>query len=93
MTAQEQAFSFNQIINNALAYKRQLLVANTLAIIAAILSVPIPLILPLMVDEVLLNQPGVAIEWMNQVLPENWHTAVIYISLALIFCLIDLSDF
>ncbi|MCW8930211.1 MAG: ABC transporter ATP-binding protein/permease [Gammaproteobacteria bacterium] len=81
----EESFSFNQIVKFAVQYKKQLIYANIIAIIAALLSVPIPLILPLMVDEVLLNKPAAAIAAMNTFLPEVWQTAIFYIITALLF--------
>ncbi|MDX2506199.1 MAG: ABC transporter ATP-binding protein [Gammaproteobacteria bacterium] len=54
------------------------------AIVAAILSVPIPLILPLMVDEVLLDKPAMALSYMDMILPVSWHTATAYIFTALL---------
>lgn len=78
-------FSFSQIITSAFRYKKQLIYANIIAISAALLSVPIPLILPLMVDEVLLNKPASAIEAMNTFLPAGYQTAIFYIITALIF--------
>ena len=84
MNAISEHFSFNQIIASALQYRRQLIAANIIAMIAAILSVPIPLILPLMVDEVLLNQPAMAVEFLNQFLPVSWQIANVYIITALL---------
>ena len=81
---QHEHFSFQRIVNAALHYKKQLIYANIIAIIAALLSVPIPLILPLMVDEVLLNKPADAIAFMDQYLPLDWHTGSIYIITALL---------
>ena len=46
------------IIRIALKHKRELIIANFVALLGAIASVPIPLLMPLMVDEVLLHQPG-----------------------------------
>lgn len=77
-------FSFNRIIASALQYKKQLIYANIIAIIAALLSVPIPLILPLMVDEVLLNKPAMAVDTMNSILPDDLHQGVFYIITALL---------
>ncbi len=79
-----EKFSFNRIIGSALQYRKQLIYANIIAIIAALLSVPIPLILPLMVDEVLLNKPAAAIEAMNSVLPAGFQTGIFYIITALL---------
>ncbi|MCP3850354.1 MAG: ABC transporter ATP-binding protein [Gammaproteobacteria bacterium] len=81
----KDGFSFNQIISSAIQYKKQLVYANIIAIIAALLSVPIPLILPLMVDEVLLNKPASAVDAMNTFLPSDYQTAIIYIITALLF--------
>ncbi|MCU7800357.1 MAG: ABC transporter ATP-binding protein/permease [gamma proteobacterium symbiont of Lucinoma myriamae] len=83
MDNQDEHFSFKRIIRSATQYKKQLIYANFIAIIAALLSVPIPLILPLMVDEVLLNKPAISVSFMNQFLPLDWHTGTIYIITAL----------
>lgn len=80
----QEYFSFKQIISSAGQYRKQLIYANILAIIAAILTVPIPLILPLMVDEVLLNKPAMAVSAMDTILPDDWQTATMYIITALI---------
>ncbi len=83
ITPEQESFSFKQIIASARHYKQQLIYAHILAILAAVLSVPIPLILPLMVDEVLLDKPAMAVSFMNTFLPFSWHTATIYIITAL----------
>lgn len=59
--------------------KPALIRAHGIAILAALLSVPIPLLLPMLVDEVLLHQPGVSIEWLQRVFPESWHGPLLYI--------------
>lgn len=53
----------------AVEHKRSLVIANLLAILATLCSVPIPLLLPLLVDAVLLEQGGQALQLMNRVLP------------------------
>ncbi len=80
----EQSFSFNQIIASAFEDKKRLVFANILAIIAALLSVPIPLILPLMVDEVLLDKPAMSISIMDSFLPISLQYASAYIITALL---------
>ncbi|WP_237467873.1 ABC transporter ATP-binding protein [Vibrio stylophorae] len=65
-------------------YKHRLMIANLIAIAATLVTVPIPLILPIMVDEVLLKQPGQAIHFFNQILPSEWQSATGYIALAFI---------
>ncbi len=53
-----QKYTFNQIFKEILKHKTKLIKANIIAIIAVFISVPIPLLLPLLVDEILLNKPG-----------------------------------
>jgi ATP-binding cassette subfamily C protein len=36
--------------------------------------------MPLLVDEVLLNQPGTLVGWMRALFPAAWHGPVLYIS-------------
>ncbi|WP_394244396.1 ABC transporter ATP-binding protein [Vibrio astriarenae] len=67
------------LITQAKNHKKPLIVANIIAVIATLLSVPIPLLMPLMVDEVLLNQPGKGLEYLNTVLPQSWQNATGYI--------------
>ena len=65
-----------------LAHRRELTKANLIAILGAVVSVPIPLLIPLLVDEVLLHKPGVAVATMNRLFPESWHQPLVYILLA-----------
>lgn len=60
-------------------HKGKLIFANVVAILATIISVPIPLLMPLMVDEVLLNKPATGIELMNSILPSSLHNPTGYI--------------
>ncbi|MDR9828669.1 ABC transporter ATP-binding protein [Vibrio sp. FNV 38] len=69
------------LITQAKNHKKALIGANIVALIATLLSVPIPLLMPLMVDEVLLDQPGKGIDYLNMMLPEGWHTPTGYIFL------------
>ncbi|MCK5888437.1 MAG: ABC transporter ATP-binding protein [Methylococcales bacterium] len=43
-------------------------------------SVPVPLLMPLLVDEVLLQHPGHITHTLNQFIPVEWQIPVIYIS-------------
>ncbi|ADT87096.1 ABC transporter, ATP-binding protein [Vibrio furnissii NCTC 11218] len=61
-----------------------MLYANAIAIVATLISVPIPLLMPLMVDEVLLNQPGTGLAVMNHWLPTAWQTPTGYIMFTLL---------
>lgn len=60
-------------------HKKQLLIANIIAIFATALSVPIPLLMPLLVDEVLLDNPASGIKLLNLVMFDTWQTPLGYI--------------
>lgn len=63
----------------ALSHRRELLSAQLVAILAALASVPVPLLMPLLVDEVLLNKPGMAIATLNRVFPSSWQGPMQYV--------------
>lgn len=50
----------------------RLWLGQALAFMGAIVAVPIPLLMPLLVDEVLLNQPGRLTQFMTWLLPQTW---------------------
>jgi ATP-binding cassette subfamily C protein len=62
-----------------LRHKRELILANVIAVLGTLASVPIPLLMPLMVDEVLLDQPGVLVQVMNNIFPQSWWGPTTYI--------------
>ncbi len=74
-----ETFAWPYILGIALEHRRELVIAHAVAILAAMLSVPIPLLMPLLVDEVLLGRPGVAVAAMQQLFPEAWWGPVLYI--------------
>jgi len=76
---QTDRISWSQIFKTASSYKNSLMQANFIAIIAAVLSAPVPMLMPLLVDEVLLDKPGFLIEGMNLAFPENWWGPGFYI--------------
>ncbi|QIA63693.1 ATP-binding cassette domain-containing protein [Vibrio astriarenae] len=76
------------LYQQAIKHKKRLVIANYLAIVATLISVPIPLLLPLMVDEVLLNQPSVGVAWMDKLLPETWQMPTAYIVLCLLMIIV-----
>ncbi len=79
--------SWKQIRRLALQHKKALWVANGVAVMATLCSVPIPLLLPLLVDEVLLKHGTAALQVMNHLLPAGWQSAVGYIGLMLLITL------
>jgi len=64
-------------------HRRALVLGNLVALLAVMASVPVPLILPVLVDEVLLDRPGKFVATTAPWFPEAWHGPVLFILLAL----------
>ncbi|CAH1569411.1 ABC-type multidrug transport system, ATPase and permease component [Vibrio jasicida] len=79
MNPKNDTISRSWLITQVKKHKSKLIVANLIAVLATLISVPIPLLMPLMVDEVLLDKPASGLAAMNAVLPETWHTPTGYI--------------
>ncbi|HHG3528460.1 TPA: ABC transporter ATP-binding protein [Vibrio parahaemolyticus] len=79
MIPKNDTISRSWLITQVKKHKSKLILANLVAIVATLISVPIPLLMPLMVDEVLLDKPASGLSAMNAVLPEAWHTPTGYI--------------
>jgi ATP-binding cassette subfamily C protein len=65
-------------------HRRQLVLANAVALLAVTAAVPVPLLLPLMVDEVLLHHPGKMVAAIGAWFPAAWHGPVLFIGAALL---------
>ncbi|HDM8204197.1 TPA: ABC transporter ATP-binding protein [Vibrio harveyi] len=79
MNPKNDTISRSWLITQVKKHKSKLILANLIAVLATLISVPIPLLMPLMVDEVLLDKPASGLAAMNVVLPEAWHTPTGYI--------------
>ena len=66
------------------SHRRRLLLANFTALLAVAAAVPVPLLLPLMVDEVLLHHPGRMVAAIGAWFPAAWHGPVLFIGTALL---------
>ncbi|ODZ58218.1 ABC transporter ATP-binding protein [Vibrio parahaemolyticus] len=87
MIPKNDTISRSWLITQVKKHKSKLILANLIAIVATLISVPIPLLMPLMVDEVLLDKPASGLSAMNAVLPEAWHTPTGYIFFTLFLVL------
>ncbi|MBN3561812.1 ABC transporter ATP-binding protein [Aliamphritea spongicola] len=81
-------YNWRYIFSIAREYKPELIKANLIALVATIASVPLPLLMPLLVDEVLLGQPATLVEICQQLFPESWQGAVLYITAILVLTII-----
>lgn len=75
-----QHYTWRRIARLALAHRPRLVKANLIAILATVVSVPVPLLLPVLVDEVLLDKPGPVLPVMDSILPAGWQMPVVYIA-------------
>ena len=75
----ERSYTWRRIYELTLQHKPQLVKAHIIAFFAMLATVPLPLLLPILVDEVLLNQPGWIVGGLNEILPAGWQTAFYYI--------------
>ena len=69
-------------------HRARLLQANLIALLAVAAAVPVPLLLPLMVDEVLLQHPGKMVAAIGAWFPAAWHGPVLFIGAALLLTLV-----
>ncbi|MEJ2328825.1 MAG: ABC transporter ATP-binding protein [Gammaproteobacteria bacterium] len=77
---EKKPYSWNQLMTMILSHRRELVIANLIAVLGAFTAVPVPLLIPLLVDEVLLQKPGGAVSFMNNLFPESWHGPILYIT-------------
>ena len=87
-TPRVDRLTWAEIRRLALRHKKALWIANGVAVLATLCSVPIPLLLPLLVDEVLLGNGDGALKVMNHALPAAWQQAAGYIGLMLLITLV-----
>ncbi len=79
--------TWSGIFSELRQYRARLVLANVLALLAVLASVPVPLLLPLMVDEVLLGRPGAMVATIGPWFPARWHGPVLFIGAALVLTL------
>ena len=81
----KKSITIKTIFNLILEKKPTLIYGQIITILAILISVPIPLLLPVMVDEVLLNKPGQIVESINFFLGHtNAFTYIAIVSIAVI---------
>lgn len=80
-------YSFKTFLTEAKKYKKELVYANILALLAVIVSTPAPLIMPILVDEVLLHKPGVVVHTIDKILGHS-SPAYTYVLLMLLLVIV-----
>jgi len=77
-----QKITFKSIFNSLLKYKKELILANIIAICAVIISLPIPIMIPLLIDEIILKKPSFILPFIEQFIGEG-REAYIYVFIVL----------
>jgi len=67
----------------ALEHKKALVYSHLIAVLATVASVPVPLLMPLLVDEVLLHKPGIVMATIDLVALPEWRQPILYIGVVL----------
>lgn len=75
--------SWRGLLEQLRAHRGRLIQGNFAALLAVAASVPVPLILPILVDEVLLHKAGAFVATVGPWFPESWHGPFLFIAVAL----------
>ena len=88
VTLRSQAYSWSEVVHMVLSHRKELIIANIIAVLGTLAAVPVPLLIPLLVDEVLLDKPGLFVSWSERLFPESWQGPVLYITAVMAITLI-----
>ena len=78
----KEQITFKTIFKLILDKKKTLIYGQIVTLLAILVSIPIPLMLPVMVDEILLNKPSYFVNTINNLIGET--TAIYYIAIVTI---------
>ncbi len=74
--------SWKDIFEEIKKYKKELIIGNIIAVLAVIISTPVPLLIPLLVDEVLLEKPGFLTKFIDSIF--NIKSPFFYVAVVLV---------
>ena len=83
-----QTYTWKNIFQIALLHRREIILAQVIAVLTTLVSVPIPLLMPLLVDEVLLNQPATLVHTIHAIFPNSWQSPLLTITVVTILTLL-----
>jgi ATP-binding cassette subfamily C protein len=83
-----ERYTVRHVLNMALKHKRELVKAHIIAVLAVLASIPVPLLIPLLIDEVLLDKPGKVVAAVGRFFPESLHTPFLYITVLTAICIV-----
>ena len=79
LTGQIRQYTWSDIVAIIKTHQRELVIANIVALLGALAAVPIPLFIPLLVDELVLNRPGSILPLLKTILPSILHQPIGYV--------------
>lgn len=83
-----ERYTMRRVFDMAMVHKRQLVSAHAIAILAVLAGIPIPLLIPLLIDEVLLDRPGKVVAAVGSLFPESLHGPFLYIVTITVTCVL-----
>jgi len=75
-------YTFKTLFHEIKHYKKELILANIIAFFAVLIQTPIPLLMPMVIDEVLLGKKGFVTHWVDFFLGKD-HPIYVYIMIVL----------
>jgi ATP-binding cassette, subfamily C, bacterial len=81
------SYDWQTIRNLVLQHRKELVKANIIAILAVLAAVPVPLLLPLLVDELLLEKSGPVLPFMASFTPDFLEGPVYFVGLMVLTAL------
>ncbi len=87
-TTDTLSYNWEYLLRLASRHKKRLVQAHVVALLSAICSVPVPLLMPLLVDEVLLDRPGMLVHTVSALSPSALHGPTLFISSILLLTLL-----
>jgi ATP-binding cassette subfamily C protein len=83
-----ERYTVRYVLNMALKHRKKLASAHIIAISAVLASIPIPLLIPLLIDEILLDKPGKVVATVGKYFPESLHSPFLYIIVLTLVCIV-----
>ena len=88
IASSERSYTWQRIYELVKQHKPELIKAHIIAFFAMLAMVPLPLLLPLLVDEVLLDKPGPIVAFLQVFGSAEWYGPVYYIVVITIITII-----
>jgi len=82
-----QKYTFRNIFKEIFRYKKELILANIIAVFAVLVSLPIPLMIPYLIDEILLEKPSIMIGMIDTLFAAP-HEAYFYVFIVFVASII-----